>query len=155
MIGQSALTSIVLVTHGTWGQALREAAEVFLGPQEAMCFVPLGLDESPEGLTEKLETALAQLGDGAPVLFLVDLRGGTPWNTVAVLTRRKKLQCVSGLSLPMLLEVLVKRDEVPPEALAGVAVAAGREGVVDLMDLLRQAANTKQAVNSEQEERQA
>lgn len=155
MAEQSALTSIVLVTHGTWGEALREAAEVFLGQQEAVCFVPLCLDESPEGLTGKLETALAQLGDGAPVLFLVDLRGGTPWNTVAVLTRKKKLQCVSGLNLPMLLEVLVKRDEVPPEALAGVAVAAGREGVVDLMDLLRQAANTNAALNSEQEERQA
>jgi PTS system mannose-specific IIA component len=151
----SAVTGIILVTHGMWGQALREAAEVFLGPQARVCFVPLDLDDSPEGLTEKLETALTQLGEGTPVLFLVDLRGGTPWNTVAVLTRRKKLQCVSGLNLPMLLEVLVKRDEVPPEALADVATAAGRDGVVNLIELLRQAANTKKASNPEQEEKQA
>jgi PTS system mannose-specific IIA component len=155
MTGQTALTPIILVTHGTWGQFLQEAAEVFLGPQERVCFVPLDLDDSPEALTEKLETALTQLGEGARALFLVDLRGGTPWNTVAVLTRRKKLQCVSGLNLPMLLEVLVKRDEVPPEALAGVAVMAGREGVVNLTDLLCQAASTNKTLNSEQEERLA
>jgi len=155
MAEQTALPSIVLVTHGTWGQALRAAAEIFLGPQERVSFVPLDLDDSPEGLTEKLERALMQLSEGAPALFLVDLRGGTPWNTVAALTRKKKLQCVSGLNLPMLLEVLVKRDEVTPEALADVATAAGREGVVNLMELLRQTARARKVSNSGQEERQA
>jgi len=145
MDDQIELTPIVLVTHGNWGQALLETAEMFLGPQEGLAFVPLNLDESPEGFVEKLEGVLAKIGGDCGVLFLVDLRGGTPWNIIAVLTRKRKLQCVSGLSLPMLLEVLPRRADLSSAELAEIATAAGREGVVNLATLLDGVATAKRA----------
>lgn len=149
---QSTPIAVILVTHGTWGQALREVAEAFLGPQQRLTFVPLHLDESSEGLTDKLEQALSEVATDGQALFLVDLRGGTPWNTVAVLTRRKNLQCVSGLNLPMLLEVLVKRDETTMVQLADTATDAGRQGVANLATLLAELAANKKACTDIREE---
>jgi PTS system mannose-specific IIA component len=137
MEDQIELTPIIVVTHGAWGQTLLETGEAFLGPQEKLAFVPLNLDESPEGFVEKLEHVLAGIAGDREVLFLVDLRGGTPWNIIAVLTRKRKLQCVAGLSLPMLLEVLTRRSGLSVTELAEVAAVAGREGVVNLAAVLR------------------
>jgi PTS system mannose-specific IIA component len=151
MEDQIELAPIILVTHGTWGQALLETTEIFLGPQENLACVPLNLDESPEGFVEKLERVLDQIAGDREVLFLVDLRGGTPWNIIAVLTRRRKLQCVAGLSLPMLLEVLPRRAGLSVAELAEIAAAAGREGVINLATVLSGVASTKRSDVTQEE----
>ena len=129
-----------------------ETAEMFLGPQERLAFVPLSLDESPEGFVEKLEGVLCTIAGDREVLFLVDLRGGTPWNVIAVLTRRRKLQCVAGLSLPMLLETLPRRAGLSAAELAEIAAVAGREGVINLATLLSRVAGNQRALDVIQEE---
>lgn len=152
MEDQIELAPIVVVTHGTWGQALLETSEIFLGPQEKLVFVPLNLDESPEGFVEKIEHVLAEIADDREVLFLVDLRGGTPWNIIAVLTRKRKLQCVAGLSLPMLLEVLPRRAGLSAAELAEIAAEAGREGVINLATVLHGVAGNQRTADVIQEE---
>lgn len=135
-------TPVVLVTHGDWGQALLDAATFFMGPQENVIFVPLSLEESPESLAEKLRTTIRDLPT-EEALFLVDLRGGTPWNVVAVLSRQTNSYCVSGLNLPMLLEVFCQRGGVSPAKLAEIATTAGKDGVVNLHTLLEQVRASK------------
>jgi mannose/fructose-specific phosphotransferase system component IIA len=77
---------------------------------------------------------LSLAGDAAGVLVLADLHGGSPFNAVRTLTAgHPRIQLVSGLNLPMLLEVLLHTTDDVTE-LAGVARAAGRDGVVDVLE---------------------
>ncbi|MBC7228057.1 MAG: PTS sugar transporter subunit IIA [Thermoflexales bacterium] len=120
---------IVVVAHGDLGEALVRAAEMMMGPQPDLVALPLWPEESPAALQEKLTAALQMTGD-RPTLVLVDLLGGTPFNVVARHLPERDIACVTGVNLPMLLDLLTAREEGFSLAeLAARAVQSGRDGV--------------------------
>ena len=129
--------SIVIVTHGEWAGKLVQAAESIAGKQEGIVSINLSFNESPELFEEKLFRTVKELGGIENILFLVDLKGGTPWNTVIKLKQHGRVKCVAGLNLPMLLEVMISRDADAALAdTARAAVETGRLGVIDLDSLI-------------------
>jgi PTS system mannose-specific IIA component/PTS system mannose-specific IIB component len=131
---------IVFVGHGGFPAGVRDAVEMILGGQEHVATVSLPPDGSTELVAEQVSAVVDRLGgDGA--LVLADLMGGSPANAVGLLALRDpRLQLVSGLNLPMALEVLTSVAETAAE-LAAVAVSAGGDGVVDVAARLREAAS--------------
>jgi mannose PTS system EIIA component len=132
---------VVFVGHGDYAAGVRDAAEMILGPQEHVAVVALQPDGSTEGVTADVEAVLDRLGTtGHEALVLADLMGGSPANAVAALAlQHDNLQLVSGLNLPMALEVLTSVEETAA-ALAEVALTAGQGGVLDVAARLRAAA---------------
>ncbi|MEU4248192.1 PTS mannose transporter subunit IIAB [Amycolatopsis sp. NPDC026612] len=122
---------IILAGHGRLPSGVGEAAEMILGPQSRLKICELSPRDSPEEFGGRL-LALAPVAGG--VLVLADLHGGSPFNAVrALVAAHPRMQLVSGLNLPMLLEVLLHTTDDVTE-LAGVARAAGRDGVVDVLE---------------------
>ncbi|MET8999520.1 PTS mannose transporter subunit IIAB [Amycolatopsis sp. Hca4] len=122
---------IILAGHGRLPSGVGEAAEMILGPQSRLKVCELSPRDSPEEFGARV---LALAGDAPGVLVLADLHGGSPFNAVRTLAAgHARLQLVSGLNLPMLLEVLLHTTDDVTE-LAGVARAAGRDGVVDVLE---------------------
>ncbi|WP_410613341.1 PTS sugar transporter subunit IIA [Amycolatopsis sp. lyj-109] len=122
---------IILAGHGRLPSGVGEAAEMILGPQSRLRVCELSPRDSPEEFGARV---LALAGNAAGVLVLADLHGGSPFNAVRTLAAgHSRLQLVSGLNLPMLLEVLLHTTDDVTE-LAGVARAAGRDGVVDVLE---------------------
>jgi mannose/fructose-specific phosphotransferase system component IIA len=97
---------------------------------------------SLEQLGEDITAELTRLGaTDNEALVLADLMGGSPSNAAARLAlTNPKLHLVSGLNLPMVLEVLTSVEETAAELVA-VALHAGREGVQDVAAQLREAAS--------------
>ncbi|MBE1498247.1 PTS system mannose-specific IIA component/PTS system mannose-specific IIB component [Amycolatopsis lexingtonensis] len=122
---------IILAGHGRLPSGVGEAAEMILGPQSRLKVCELSPRDSPEEFGARV---LALAGDAEGVLVLADLHGGSPFNAVRTLAAvHPRIQLVSGLNLPMLLEVLLHTTGDVTE-LAGVARAAGRDGVVDVLE---------------------
>jgi mannose/fructose/sorbose-specific phosphotransferase system IIA component len=127
----TTLTTVVLVGHGGFPHGVLDGAEMILGPQEAMHAVGLSPDQDPDVVVEEVR----RVREEAPLLLLVDLFGGSPGNAVATaLLREPDVAMVTGLNLPMVLEVVNRRKKSGGDvtALAGHAVAAGTAGVVDV-----------------------
>jgi mannose PTS system EIIAB component len=138
MTGTDAVP-VVLVGHGGFPDGVRDAVEMILGEQEHLATVSLPPDGSPEDVAEQVTAAVAALGGTGGTLVLADLMGGSPANAVGLLALRDPaLHLVSGLNLAMALEVLANPVGTAAE-LAEVALAAGREGVVDVAGRLRAA----------------
>ncbi len=132
------MIGIVLVSHGPLAEGLRGAAEMIVGPQER--FLAIGMDAAADldRLRAQIEAAAAEVaGDGEGVLVLVDLMGGSPANASAYLATAGT-PVICGASLPMLLETLTSREHISATELAGIALQAGRDGVVNLTQLLAQ-----------------
>lgn len=128
---------IVIVAHGDLGEALVRAVEMITGPQPDLIALPLWPEESPAALQEKLAAALQRLGD-RPSLVLVDLLGGTPFNVVARCLPERNIACVTGVNLPMLLDLLTVRDEgLSPAELAARAVQSGRDSMQRVTTICR------------------
>lgn len=116
---------VVLAGHGALPSGVADAAGLVLGPQSRLVVCELGPAEDPDSYGERL----AALTRDAAVLVLVDLPGGTPANRAKLLAaRREGMRIVTGLNLPMVLEVLVRNGDV--DELAECALSAGRGGVL-------------------------
>ena len=74
----------------------------------------------------------ADLDDGSGVLVLVDVLGGSPFNTAACQLRQKHIESVTGLNFPMLLAALEGRETAALTELKGTCAQAARDGVVDV-----------------------
>ena len=128
------MVNIVIVSHGDLGDALLRTTEMIAGPTERLFSVSLLPDESPEGLEDKLSTVLREIED-EETLVLVDMPGGTPYSVVAPHVSQANVECVTGVNLPMLLELVTSRDGALAK-LADVATRAGQETIKNVGPML-------------------
>ncbi|MGI6755668.1 MAG: PTS sugar transporter subunit IIB [Atopobiaceae bacterium] len=100
------MVSIVLASHGSFAEGIKESGSMIFGPQDDVAAVVLTPDMGPDDMHKKLLDAIATFSDQEHVLFLVDLWGGTPFNQVSRIISEEKHEdwvAVTGLNLPMLI----------------------------------------------------
>ena len=135
------MINIVVVSHADLGDALFRAAEMIVGATEGLYSVSLLPEDSPEGFGEKLEAALRPI-EGEETLILIDLFGGTPYNVAARQVLKENVECVTGANLPMLLELVMSRDDASLSDLAEEIARAGQESVKNLGPMLHRKQET-------------
>ncbi len=112
---------LLICTHGKFGEELLTSAQMIVGPLEnvqAFSLMPeMSADEYASIIQEYLETIDQE------AICLVDLFGGTPSNTVMRLSQDYDLNIVSGVNLPMLLEVYMNLNNQEGAELAELAVS--------------------------------
>jgi mannose/fructose/sorbose-specific phosphotransferase system IIA component len=118
-----ARIGIMIATHGDLACALLRTVELIAGPQAGVVCVSLPPDETPDAFRSRLA---AELSPTEPTLILVDMPGGSPWNIAAGLAATSpQVRVVSGVNLPMLLEVALSREGMNVDQLARTAQEAG------------------------------
>lgn len=121
----------VVFTHGNLGVELVNSAEIIAGKQEAIMVEAVTCGDSPETVAVRVEQLLSILDTEDDVLFFVDMRGGTPWNTVMRFMNKGRNFCLAGVNLPMLLEAIISRNNgASVKEILESAVSAGRNGIV-------------------------
>ena len=155
------MIQVIVAAHGKLAAELVNSSEMVFGEVEGLHGVTFVPGEGQDTLVEKYEAIIAECSPSDSVLFLVDLFGGSPYNAAArVAAKRPQDDIVTGVSLPMLLEVLDAKDDAKSaEALADVAKEVGVMAVksyrkpddVASFDQPEDTSEAKSAVNSEQE----
>lgn len=135
----SGRTGIVLVTHGSFGANIAEAAELILGPQEDLGIVAMPPQAGGDEIIEEIKKAVASANSGSGVLVLTDLFGGTPTTLSLSLLKDHDIEVVAGLNLPMLIKALQVRHMSLAESAEAIR-EAGRKGIVVAGQMLRRRA---------------
>lgn len=100
---------ILIIGHGELPIALISSAQMLVGQREGLFSLCLNEGDGLENFMQKVSALISRFDPSIPLLVFVDLQGGTPWNAVlGVNDLRVKL--VTGVNLPMLIEVLCLRD---------------------------------------------
>ncbi|MFL6707217.1 MAG: PTS sugar transporter subunit IIA [Massilia sp.] len=125
------MVGILLLTHAPLGQAFIAAvAHVFRGETERFEAIDVTADQDIGQVHDLARDAITRLDDGAGVLVITDIKGGTPSNCCNSLTIPGHVEVVAGISLPMLLRAITYRrdtlDVVVEMALAGAQSGAVR-----------------------------
>lgn len=129
---------IIVGTHGEFANGILESAQMILGEDlvnGGVRAVVLKRGEGPENVIEKYKAAIADLGNPARVLFLNDLRGGTPYNAASTLAvADEHYGIVAGVNFPMLIGMI--QEQMTDDGSATInelmqkAVDAGKDGVI-------------------------
>lgn len=128
---------VFVCTHGRFGEELMKSAEMIAGEAENVFAFSLMPGMPPEDYRAMLEKQLEKLGDGK-VLCLVDLFGGTPCTTCAILSKTYDMQVISGLNLAMYIEVTSQKENYAVEELKAIGLATLRESGRDVVKLLNE-----------------
>lgn len=125
------MVHVMVMGHGGLPAGIESASAMILGAQENFHIVSLLPEDTPEAFTERVEGVLGTIGPDEEVLFLVDVKGGTPSNVAARFVNSRR-RCVTGANLPMVLDVLLNRSSgATVSELVKGCVDAGSAGVLD------------------------
>lgn len=106
------MLGIVLATHGTFSNGIKDAAEVIMGNTENITTVNLNAGDDVEQLGNKIINAILEVNQGDGVVVLVDLVSASPYNQSVLATNKlepelkDKVYIIGGVNLPMLLEII-------------------------------------------------
>ncbi|WP_243362842.1 PTS sugar transporter subunit IIA [Fundidesulfovibrio terrae] len=131
-----APVGVVIVTHTDYGDRLLKAAEMIIGPQEHTRTVSVDVGVDTVETVKELERSIKAVEQGAGVIIVTDMFGGTPTNLSLSLIGQHRIEVVTGVNLPMLIKILSTRTKAL-ELLAADAKTAGVQGIVVAGEILR------------------
>lgn len=130
------MVSILIITHGGFGKEIIKSMEMIMGQQDNVYFLGLYPEEDPAVFSEKVKEKIIELNKNGEVLVMVDVFGGTPSNASASNMKDLKFECVTGVSLPMLIEVALNRSRFTLDELVEMAIMTGTNCVINLRKAL-------------------
>jgi mannose PTS system EIIA component len=131
------MIGVVVVTHGQLATELVNAAETIVGELPRFAAVSIGWHEDTEDARTEIEQAIARVEDGAGVLILTDMFGGTPSNLAMTFLAEGRIEVITGVNLPMLIKLVNVPKQSDLLAVAREMREHGRHAIWVASDLLR------------------
>ncbi len=126
----------VVVTHGHLAGELLAAAEMIIGPISHITAVSIGWHDDVDAARDEVQRAISRVSQGAGVLLMTDMFGGTPTNIASMFLEEGKVEVITGINLPMVIKLATHSG---PESLSEIARRVcdlGRQGIYVAGDLL-------------------
>ncbi len=131
---------IIVTGHGRLASAMLEAAEQIMGRQDNIAAVDMHREDGESVMRDKIERAIEGMKDRIEgTLILTDLFGGSSCTLCLSMSGDMDVKILCGVNMPMLLRALTYKDLLPLDELADKVYQAGREGIVDAGERLREA----------------
>jgi len=130
------MTGLVLVTHAGLAGALLRSAEMIVGKIERCEQVEVASEERADAIMSRVVAAVERVStEGA--IIMTDLFGGTPSNMAMSFLKDGRVEVVTGVNLPMMIEFCSKREQLGVSELATALHKSGREGIIVAGEFLK------------------
>lgn len=121
------MIGMVVVTHGRLAEEFIAAMEHVVGPQTALQAVSIGPDDDMEQRRQDILDAVSQVDEGAGVILLTDMFGGTPSNLAISIMDSTNVEVIAGINLPMLIKLASVRVECSMDEAVTAAQESGKK----------------------------
>jgi mannose PTS system EIIA component len=126
----------VIVTHGHLAGELLAAAEMIVGPISFVTAVSIGWHDDVDAARDEVQRAITRVSQGAGVLLLTDMFGGTPTNIASMFLEDGNIEVVTGVNLPMVIKLASHEGGGSLVETARRVSELGRQGIYLAGDLL-------------------
>mgnify|MGYP001321713084 FL=1 len=135
------MTKLLVITHGKMAMGIKDSVDLIIGNSDNIITESLVAGQDFEEFKSSIESKIRRGGKEEPVLVMVDLFSASPYNASLYLSQKLreegyKIEVITGVNLPMVLEASLMADSMELEELKDLAVKNGREGVIDAIALL-------------------
>ena len=132
------MIGVVVVTHGQLAIELLNAAEMIVGDLPRFAAVSIGWHDDVSDAREDIAQAIERVrGDGAGVLLVTDMFGGTPSNLAMTFIEANQIEVITGVNLPMLIKLASQAQSTDLLAVARDMREHGRNAIWVASDFLR------------------
>ena len=126
----------IVVSHGQLANELLSAAEMVVGPLEHIAAVSIGWHDDVELAKDEVARAIKHVDQGAGVVVLTDMFGGTPTNISAMFLKENEVEIVTGVNLPMIIKFATTDREMSLVDLAREVEEQGKQSIYRTSALL-------------------
>lgn len=130
------MIGVLVITHGNLGTELIRAAEMIKGELTGVYSISIDSEKGVEDIKKEITGAMKKLENGDGILILTDLFGGTPSNISLSFMREGKVEVVTGVNLPMLLKLEIRKDKTLAET-ASFIKDYGRKNISLASEILK------------------
>ncbi|HQU93872.1 MAG TPA: PTS sugar transporter subunit IIA, partial [Pyrinomonadaceae bacterium] len=134
-----------IVTHGQLANELLSAAETVVGDISHVTAVSIGWHDDVEMAQDQVKRAIASVSDGAGVLVMTDMFGGTPTNIAAMFLKDGEVEIVTGVNLPMVIKLASNSKDLSLSELAQEVESQGKQSIYRTGALLEPQRSKKDA----------
>ena len=130
---------VIVVSHGSYARGLVDTVQMIAGKQEDLEAFGLEPEESVDTLKEKIRQSIEQASQEEEILILTDIFYGSPFNTVISLMPEYDLYHVTGINLPLMMEVIMGRiSGKHAEEICKELLKAAPDTVRDVLELYKE-----------------
>jgi PTS system mannose-specific IIA component len=132
------MVGIVIVTHGSLGEALIETAAAITGrrPDRVVALSIDGKTDKQEDLRNKVSEAIRSVNGRRKVVILTDMYGGTPCNLSLSFIQKGHVEVISAVNLPILLRAIDARDRMGFTELMNCLESCGKRNIFRAVGVL-------------------
>jgi len=124
------MIGIVIVTHSELGDALIGAAEFIVGNRPGSIeSISIDLSQNAEKLRQKIDKGIKEVMGDEGVIILTDMFGGTPSNLSYSFLEEGRVEVLSGVNLPILIQAINMRKKLDLTKLAANLEAFGKRSI--------------------------
>lgn len=109
---------IIMAAHGFLSKEMLNSAEMICGKQKNVDVIEFIPGENTEDLKQKYMECINKIQKSIETLIVVDLFGGSPFNAAfEIVMKNEKIDILTGMNIPMLLELFMMRNELDLEGI--------------------------------------
>jgi len=124
------MVGVIIAAHLRLADELLSAARIITGSRlDNFRTVSINIDDKPDQAREKLLAAVREVNTPDGTVILVDMFGGTPSNLSLSLLSRGKIEIITGVNLPMIIEAAGSSHRVRLAELISMLTATGQRGI--------------------------
>lgn len=129
------MVGILLVSHYTFAQSLKETVELIIGERKNLGAVSISKDDKIDFFSAKLKDAVNSLDKGDGVLILADMFGGSPSNVaLSLYVKNDRVKIITGVNLPIVIEALMHSNKNLDE-LVKIIMEKKEKTIVDVKEI--------------------
>ncbi len=130
------MTGLIVVTHAGLATSLIAAATMITGSVELCEAVELHADDPADEMVARIAAALERVGSDGSII-MTDMFGGTPSNAAMSFLQEGKVEVITGVNLPMMVEYFSRRERMAFDELCASLLRSGRESVIVAGEFLK------------------
>lgn len=123
------MRKFLITAHGTFSSGIKSSLDIIIGRTENV-FVINAYVDSNASIEEDLNAVLRNVSADDELIVFTDLLGGSITNQVLRYALRENVHVVSGINLPLVIEVMLASEEEPVAKIIEGAIASAREQVM-------------------------
>lgn len=108
------MIGLIIIAHTNLAEALVNTIEHILGPQKNVVSIGIGESDSVDNKYSDLLAAINKVDQGAGVIIVTDMFGGTPSNLAVSVLGEQKIEVIAGVNVPLLLKFFQLRTVTLP-----------------------------------------